>query len=120
VRDPGLISEGARRFGDQCMVLAIDAKRRPNGGWEVYVDGGRTPTGLNALDWARAGVWAGAGEILLTSMDRDGTRDGFDLELTQTIAAAVSVPVIASGGAGKQVDFLSSEGIPMRLMASMA
>jgi cyclase len=107
VRNPRLLTEGARRFGDQCMVLAIDAKRRPNGGWEVYVDGGRTPTGLNALDWARAGVWAGAGEILLTSMDRDGTRDGFDLELTQTIAAAVSVPVIASGGAGKQVDFLN-------------
>jgi len=151
VRNPRLLTEGARRFGDQCMVLAIDAKRRPNGGWEVYVDGGRTPTGLDALDWARAGVWAGAGEILLTSMDRDGTRDGFDLELTQTIAAAVSVPVIASGGAGKQADFLnlfretqaeaalaatlfhdrileigglkdylSKEGIPMRLMASMA
>ncbi|BBB48742.1 imidazole glycerol phosphate synthase subunit HisF [Pelolinea submarina] len=151
VRNPRLLTEGARRFGDQCMVLAIDAKRRPNGGWEVYVDGGRTPTGMDALDWARAGVWAGAGEILLTSMDRDGTRDGFDLELTQTIAAAVSVPVIASGGAGKQADFLnlfretqaeaalaatlfhdrileigglkdylSKEGIPMRLMASMA
>ena len=74
VRNPRLLTEGARRFGDQCIVLAIDARHRPNGGWEVFVDGGRTPTGLDALDWARAGVWAGAGEILLTSMDRDGTR----------------------------------------------
>ena len=106
VRNPKLLTESARRFGDQCIVLAIDAKRRVSGGWEVYVDGGRTPTGLDALEWARAGVWAGAGEILLTSMDRDGTRDGFDLALTQTIAAAVPVPVIASGGAGRQADFL--------------
>ena len=107
VRNPRLLTEGARRFGDQCIVLAIDARHRPNGGWEVFVDGGRTPTGLDALDWARAGVWAGAGEILLTSMDRDGTRNGFDLELTQTIAASVPVPVIASGGAGRQKDFLN-------------
>ena len=106
VRDPSLLTEGAKRFGNQCIVLAIDAKKKERGNWEVYVEGGRTPTGLDAVSWAIRGVEAGAGEILLTSMDSDGTRDGFDLELTQAIASSVSVPVIASGGAGSKKDFL--------------
>jgi imidazole glycerol-phosphate synthase subunit HisF len=102
VARPELIGELAERFGAQCVVLAIDAKRRGSGpGWEVFVAGGRTPTGLDAVDWAREGVERGAGEILLTSMDRDGTNAGYDLELTGAAAAAVGVPVIASGGAGE-------------------
>src|SRR6266545_167026 len=105
VRRPALLGEIASRAGSQAAVLAIDAKRRPAGGYEVYVEGGRTPTGLDAVEWARRGVEAGAGEILLTSMDRDGTRDGFELELTALVAAAVNVPVIASGGAGDVTDF---------------
>lgn len=100
VQNPGLIQEGATYFGRQCIVLAIDAKRRESGGWEVYLHGGRTPTGLDAVEWARQATALGAGEILLTSMDKDGTRDGYDLELTRTISEAVSVPVIASGGVG--------------------
>jgi cyclase len=98
---PGLIDELARTFGAQCVVLAIDAKARETGGWEAYVAGGRTPTGRDAVDWAQEGVRRGAGEILLTSMDRDGTNAGYDLELTRAVADAVSVPVIASGGAGE-------------------
>lgn len=101
VQDPDLIREAAGRFGSQCIVLAIDARARPGGGWEVFVHGGRTPTGLEAVDWARRGTALGAGEVLLTSMDRDGTKDGYDLALTAAVAAAVPVPVIASGGAGK-------------------
>lgn len=100
VQNPGLIAEGAAYFGRQCIVLAIDAKRRDSGGWEVYLHGGRTPTGLDAVEWARQGATLGAGEILLTSMDKDGTRDGYDLELTRAVSEAVSVPVIASGGVG--------------------
>jgi imidazole glycerol-phosphate synthase subunit HisF len=99
VARPALIDEMARVFGAQCVVLAIDAKRRAEG-FEVHVAGGRTATGRDAVAWAREGVERGAGEILLTSMDRDGTQDGYDLELVRTIADAVSVPVIASGGAG--------------------
>jgi cyclase len=100
-RTPDLISEGADRFGVQCIVVAIDAKRRAEGtGWEVYLDGGRTPTGKDAIAWAEEAQRRGAGEILLTSMDADGTRDGYDLELTRRIADAVPIPVIASGGAG--------------------
>jgi cyclase len=99
VQRPGLISEIADEFGAQCVVCAIDAKRRPNG-FEVHLHGGRTPTGIDAVRWAADAAARGAGEILLTSMDRDGTRDGFDLELTAAVADAVGVPVIASGGVG--------------------
>ncbi len=104
VKRPQLLAEGAKRFGSQCVVLAIDAKRQGNG-WEVYVQGGRTPTGLEAVEWARQGVEMGAGEILLTSMDADGTMEGYDLELTRAVASAVQVPVIASGGAGRKEHF---------------
>jgi len=100
VERPELLDELAERFGNQCVVLAIDAKRT-GASWEVFVAGGRTPTGLDAVAWAREGVERGAGEILLTSMDRDGTRDGYDLDLTSAVAGAVGVPVIASGGAGE-------------------
>jgi cyclase len=99
--DPDLLDETSRRFGRQCIVLAIDARRNPGGaGWTVYTHGGRRPTGLDAVDWAREGVRRGAGEILLTSMDCDGTKSGYDNELTRAVAEAVPVPVIASGGAG--------------------
>ncbi|MFL5819683.1 MAG: imidazole glycerol phosphate synthase subunit HisF [Solirubrobacteraceae bacterium] len=104
VARPQLLDELAGVFGAQCVVLAIDAKRRPPGGgesWEAFVAGGRTATGQDAVEWAREGTERGAGEILLTSMDRDGTRHGYDLELTGAVADAVSVPVIASGGAGE-------------------
>ncbi|HVW17006.1 MAG TPA: imidazole glycerol phosphate synthase subunit HisF [Solirubrobacteraceae bacterium] len=101
VARPELLDELAEVFGSQCVVLAIDARARPDGaGWEVHVAGGRTPTGRDAVRWAREGVERGAGEILLTSMDRDGTSDGYDLELTAAVSEAVGVPVIASGGAG--------------------
>jgi len=98
---PELVDELARTFGSQCVVLAIDAKARDGSGWEAYVAGGRTPTGRDAVQWAREGIERGAGEILLTSMDRDGTNVGYDLELTSAVAGAVRVPVIASGGAGE-------------------
>ena len=104
---PELIAEIAEEFGSQCVVLAIDARRHPDGepdgiasGFEVFVHGGRTPTGIDAIEWAVRGEQLGAGEILLTSMDRDGTRDGFDLELTRAIADATNIPIIASGGVG--------------------
>jgi cyclase len=104
VRRPELIAEAARRFGSQCVVVAIDA-RRTTTGWEVYVDGGRVPTGREAIDWAREVESRGAGEILLTSMDCDGTQEGYDLELTAAVSGAVSIPVIASGGAGRPEHF---------------
>ena len=104
VKKPELLSEGAARFGAQCIVLAIDARRSASS-WEVYVNGGRVPTGIDAIEWAVRGVELGAGEILLTSMDADGTLAGYNIELTRAIAEAVSVPVIASGGAGTTSHF---------------
>jgi imidazole glycerol-phosphate synthase subunit HisF len=104
VQNPSLISEGAELFGSQCIVLAIDARRRvkddPSQGWEVYIHGGRTSTGIDAVEWAIKAEQLGAGEILLTSMDRDGTKDGYDNELNRALATAVGIPVIASGGVG--------------------
>lgn len=105
IQIPELLSQGAERFGSQCIVLAIDARRSNPGRWEIYSHGGRRPTGMDAIDWARRGVDLGAGEILLTSMDTDGTMAGYDLELTRAVVQAVNVPVIASGGAGKLEDF---------------
>jgi cyclase len=102
--NPELLSEGASRFGAQCIILSIDARKRDSA-WEVYVNGGRIPTGIDAVEWAARGVELGAGEILLTSMDADGTLAGYNIELTRTIAEAVSVPVIASGGAGTPAHF---------------
>ena len=101
VSDPGLISAGSKAFGAQCIVVAIDAKRKSDGsGWEVFTHGGRTPTGRDAIAWAKEVFERGAGEILLTSMDSDGTKAGYDIELTAAISEAVPIPVIASGGAG--------------------
>ncbi len=105
VREPSLISRAAERFGSQCVVLAIDARSRGDGSWEVVTAGGRTPTGLDAVEWAREGQRRGAGEILLTSMDADGTKAGFDLPLTRAVTRAVSIPVIASGGCGSLAHF---------------
>ena len=102
INTPELISEAAAKFGSQCVVVAIDAKKRADGsGWNVYKNGGRVDVGLDAVEWAQKAEKLGAGEILLTSMDCDGTKNGYDLELTRTIAEHVSIPVIASGGAGK-------------------
>jgi len=100
VNNPEFIKRAAERFGSQCIVVAIDAKRGFTGGWEVYTHGGRRPTGIDAIKWAEMMEGYGAGEILLTSMDKDGTKDGYDIELTRAVAEAVGIPVIASGGAG--------------------
>lgn len=106
VKSPKIITEASNIFGAQCIVVAIDAKRQvPGKKWEVYINGGRTSTGLDAVSWAKKAESLGAGEILLTSMDYDGTKDGFDIELTKAISSAVKIPVIASGGAGKIEDF---------------
>ena len=126
VNDPSLIAQASARYGAQCIVVAIDARRRlrdrADAGWEVFTHGGRTPTGIDAIDWARRAAQLGAGEILLTSMDRDGTRQGFDLELTRAVADAVSVPVIASGGVGNLqhlVDGVTIGGADAVLAASI-
>jgi cyclase len=100
VKRPELVAEAAERFGAQCIVVAIDARRSGPGKWEVFTHGGREPTGIDAVEWAKRAAASGAGEILLTSMDRDGTKEGFDCELTRAIADSVTVPVIASGGVG--------------------
>lgn len=122
VKDPTLISMAAEHFGSQCVVLAIDAKGRGNGTWEVVTAGGQIPTGLDAVEWAKQGVALGAGEILLTSMDADGTKAGFDLPLTKAVADAVSVPVIASGGCGALEHFaqvFDATGCDAALAASL-
>lgn len=109
IMNPELISEAALKFGSQCVVVAIDAKRRPDkSGWNIYKNGGRVDMGIDAVEWAVKANELGAGEILLTSMDCDGTKDGYDIELTRTVADNVSIPVIASGGAGKKEHFLEA------------
>lgn len=109
IRNPSLIEEASKRFGNQCIVLAVDAKKRAdNTGWNVYVEGGRKDTGIDCMEWILKGVSLGAGEILLTSMDADGTKEGFDLELYKAVSKIVNVPVIASGGCGKLEDFKSA------------
>lgn len=101
VNSPELVAEAAKMYGSQCIVVAVDARRREKGdGWEVYIHGGRTPTGIDVLEWVKRVEQLGAGEILLTSMDRDGTKDGYDIQLTKAVAEAVNIPVIASGGVG--------------------
>ncbi len=108
VKRPELISEAAEKFGSQCVVCAIDAKRRDGGGWEVYLNGGRVNTGIDALEWAKKAEALGAGEILLTSMDCDGTKAGYDIELTRAVSENAKIPVIASGGAGTMEHFLDA------------
>ena len=105
VKNPELVAEGAKRFGSQCIVLAVDARQSGPDKWEVYINGGRTPTGIDVLEWVVKATNMGAGEILLTSMDRDGTKDGYDIPLTRAVSEAVNVPVIASGGAGEMEHF---------------
>jgi cyclase len=122
VKCPDLVSEAARKFGSQCIVVAIDAKSNGAGRWQVYINGGRTPTELDAIEWARQVATLGAGEILLTSMDYDGTKDGYDLELTKAVSGSINIPVIASGGAGKLAHFsevLSEAGADAALAASV-
>lgn len=122
IRNPRLIADAADKFGSQCVVVAIDAKRRENGGWNVYVNGGRIDTGLDVLTWARIAERLGAGEILLTSMDCDGTKNGYDIALTRAVSDAVGIPVIASGGAGNMAHFkeaLTDGGADAALAASL-
>lgn len=107
VRNPDLINEAAYKFGSQCVVVAIDAKKNKNS-WEVYLNGGRIPTGIDAVEWAKEAERRGAGEILLTSMDKDGQKSGYDIELTRAVSESVGIPVIASGGAGKAEHFLDA------------
>jgi len=122
VRNPQLITEGAREFGSQAIVVAIDARRIPSASWEVFVSGGRTPTELDVVEWAQEVEQRGAGEILLTSMDGDGTQEGYDVALTRAVAGAVNIPVIASGGAGRLSHFaqvLTEGGADAALAASL-
>ncbi len=122
VANPGLVEEAAQHFGAQCIVIAIDAKRAGADRWEVYTHGGRRPTGIDVVEWAQKVVGLGAGEILLTSMDRDGVQDGYDLEVTRAVSEAVTVPVIASGGAGNaqhMVDGIRKGGADAVLLASI-
>ena len=119
VREPEFVAKAAEKFGTQCIVVAIDARARDGGGWEIFTHGGRKATGIDAVAWAARMAALGAGEILLTSMDRDGTRRGFDIELTRTIADAVTVPVIASGGAGT-LDHLAEGVLEGRASAVLA
>ena len=105
IQNPQLISEAALKFGSQCVVLAVDAKQNGRGGWDVYLNGGRVRTDLDAIEWIRRAEKLGAGEVLLTSMDKDGTKSGYDIALTRAAAEAVNIPVIASGGAGRKEDF---------------
>ncbi len=122
IRTPELIGEGAQRFGSQCVVVAIDVKTEADGQWQVYISGGRIATGREAVEWAREVEQRGAGEILLTSMDRDGTKDGYDLGVIRAVADAVSIPVIASGGAGNKEHFyeaLTEGGASAALAASL-
>lgn len=122
LKRPALISEAASKFGSQCVVVAIDAKRRPDGGFDVYLNGGRVNTGKDAVKWAKEAEALGAGEILLTSMDCDGVKGGYDIELTKAVSSAVKIPVIASGGAGKMSHFydaLTEGGAEAALAASL-
>lgn len=122
VKFPELIQDAAKRFGSQCIVIAIDAKKIQDKKWEVYINGGRTPAGLDAVEWAKLAAKLGAGEILLTSMDFDGTKDGYDLALTKTVVDKVNIPVIASGGAGKLEHFyevFTKAGADAALAASL-
>jgi cyclase len=123
VRDPSLLTECAARFGAQCVVVSIDARQREDGsGWQVVIEGGRTPTALDAVEWAARCAELGAGEVLLTSIDRDGARSGYDLALTSAVSAAVTVPVIASGGAGNAAhvcDALTRGGADAALVAGI-
>lgn len=108
VMHPEIIRESAERFGNQCVVLSIDGKRNDNGGWDVYIEGGRKNTGISVLEWARKGMELGAGEICMNSIDTDGEKNGYDLELMHVLSEQLSIPVIASGGAGKMEDFLKA------------
>ncbi len=122
IMNPGLISDAADKFGSQCVVVAIDAKRRSDGGWNIYKNGGRVDMGMDAVEWALTAERMGAGEILLTSMDKDGTKDGYDIALTKAVAEAVQIPVIASGGAGRPEHFeeaLVEAGAEAALAASL-
>ncbi|MEY4299317.1 MAG: hypothetical protein RIR25_553 [Verrucomicrobiota bacterium] len=122
IHRPALVREGSERFGSQCIVVAIDARRRPEGGWTVYTHGGRNPTDLEAVAWAKQAEGLGAGEILLTSMDADGTKAGYDMELVRAVSSAVGIPVIASGGAGQlehMADVLLHSGADAVLAASI-
>ena len=120
--NPRLIADAADKFGRQCVVVAIDAKRRPDGGWNIFKNGGRVDMGIDAIEWAAKAEQLGAGEILLTSMDGDGTREGYDIPLTKAVSGAVKIPVIASGGAGTLEHFyeaLTEGGAEAALAASL-